>query len=136
MTNVDYVNTFIAVAEDCLADRGIEPPVKPENPSIAARQFAMIGAHPYAFTSADVIFDVHADRSGIADAGRPHAREQFFAQGRACLRASNLGKRYGWGIHCDGEGRVALVGVETPEYASFLERGTLTVVKAMRSRRA
>ncbi|WP_298711512.1 DUF6157 family protein [Micrococcus sp. 2A] len=36
-------------------------------------------------------------------------REAFFAKSQACLRASPLGKRHGWGLHHDAEGRVALV---------------------------
>ena len=49
---------------------------------------------------------------------------------------------YGWGIHCDADGRVALYGVESPEYAHFVSsarRGRdgapLTVKYAMRSKR-
>lgn len=60
----------------------------------------------------------------------------------ACLRSSDLGKRYGWGISADGAGRIALVGVDTPEYAEFVsgQRRTasgapVTVTKAMRSSR-
>ena len=75
-------------------------------------------------------------------AERPARRTPFFAQGRACLRASDLGRRYGWGIHADGQGRIALVGMETEEYAAFLEGRRLSasgtpirVVRAMRRSR-
>jgi hypothetical protein len=58
------------------------------------------------------------------------------------LRASDLGKKYGWGIHSDHEGHVALYGVETAEYRRFVsgeavaESGTaVDVKKAMRSSR-
>ncbi|MGH3696072.1 MAG: DUF6157 family protein [Pseudonocardiaceae bacterium] len=65
---------------------------------------------------------------------------QFYSKSQACLRASDLGKRYGWGIHADGRGRLALFGVDTPEYAEFVsgrrhgESGApITLTRAMRS---
>ena len=135
----DYRDTFIAVAEDCPAAAGTVPPAR-SNPSVADRTYRMISEHPYAFTSDEVIFAVWADRQGIAEAERPQVRADFFAAGRPCLRSSDLGKRYGWGIHADSDGRTAAYGVETSEYAR-LATGTgpsgepLTVLRAMRSRR-
>lgn len=107
---------------------------------MAERTYRMIAEHPYRFTSDDVIFGVWADRRDIPEAERAAAREAFFAKGQACLRASDLGKRYGWGVHSDAEGRVALVGVETPEYEVFASGQTpdgtpVEVTRAMRSRR-
>ncbi|WP_344308138.1 DUF6157 family protein [Brevibacterium samyangense] len=58
-----------------------------------------------------------------------------FARGQPCLRSSPLAKRYGWGFHYDAEGRVALVPVGSPEYEAFVTDDSLTVVKAMRSKR-
>jgi len=89
-------------------------------PSVAARTYALIAEHPYQFTSGAVIFTVYADRRDIPPANRAAARAAFYSKGQPCLRSSDLGKRYGWGIHADGGGRVALYGVETPEYAEFV----------------
>jgi hypothetical protein len=142
MERVDYVDTFIAVAEDCRATSGTPPPEKPANPSVAARTYRMIAGHPYAYTSGDVVFTVFADRAGIPAAQRATAREEFYAKPRACLRTSDLGKRYGWGVHADVEGRLALYGVETAEYAEFATGGRrnaagdpVTVTRATRSSR-
>ena len=44
---VDYVDTFIAVADNSNATMGTVPPSRPENPSVAARTFQMISEHPY-----------------------------------------------------------------------------------------
>ena len=79
-----------------------------------------------------------ADRAGIPEADRPAARAEFFS--RACLRSSDLGKRDGWGLHHDAEGRVALVAVDSPEYAAFAPGrtpggGSVSVTAAMRSSR-
>lgn len=129
MGTTNYYNTFIAVAPDSAARCGIEPPGRPEKPSVAARTFRMIASAPYRHTSDDVIFTVYADRNGIAEADRPSAREQFFSKGQPCLRSSDLGKRYGWGIHSDADGRVALCAVDSPEYECFVS-GTVPKTSA------
>ncbi|WP_114454984.1 DUF6157 family protein [Halopolyspora algeriensis] len=143
MERVDYRDTFIAVAEDSPAETGTVPPSRSENPSIAARTYRLIAEHPYGFTSGDVLFTVFADRQGIPETGRETARAEFHSRSRACLRSSDLGKRYGWGIHADSHGCLALYGVETPQYAEFVsgrrrsESGApITVTRAMRSSRS
>ncbi len=143
MDRVDYVDTFIAVADDSRATNGSPPPVKLNSLSVAARTHQMIVEHPYEFTSGDVIFTVFADRHGLPEAERPAARVEFYSRSQACLRSSDLGKRYGWGIHADGRGRIALFGTETPEYAEFVSGqrrshsgAPITQTKAMRSSRA
>jgi len=136
MHTTNYANTFIAIAEDSTAECGVAPPEKDGNPSIASRTWRMIAEEPYAHTSDDVIFTVWADRKGIPEGDRAAAREAFFSKGQACLRASDLGKKYGWGIHHNAEERVALYGVETEPYRALVEGGEVRVVKAMRSSRA
>ena len=101
----------------------------------------MIAEHPYRYTSDDVIFTVWADRNGISEADRPAARAKFFSKGQPCLRSSDLGKRYGWGVHADGEGRVAIFSLESEEYrrleaVSAPDGSDVTVKRAMRSSRA
>lgn len=140
---VDYIDTFIAVAEDCPATEGTPPTATPEKPSVAARTYRLIAEHPYEFTSGDVIFTVFADRHDIPERQREAARVEFYSKGQACLRSSDLGKRYGWGIHADAGGRIALYGVGTPEYGEFVsgqrlsDPGTpITLTTAMRRSRA
>ncbi len=135
MHSTNYENTFIRIAEDSTATMGVAPPEKEDNPSVASRTWRAIAEHPYEHTSDDVIFAVWADRLGIAEEDRDAARAEFFSKGRACLRASDLGKKYGWGIHHDREGRVAAYGCESDEYREFVTGGDLTVLKAMRSSR-
>lgn len=143
MERVDYVDTFIAVADDSTATTRTVPPSNAGKPSVAARIFEMIADHPYRFTSGDVIFTVFADRRDISEQDRPAARDEFYSRSQACLRSSDLGKRYGWGIHANDHGRIALIGVDTAEYAEFVSgqrhsaSGTpIKLTKAMRSSRA
>lgn len=96
MGSTNYTGTFIQVAEDCPAEEGEQPPVGGKAPTIAALQYALISAHPYEFTSDDVLFEVHAIRQSLPAEVRPAAREAYFAKDQACLRSSPLGKRYGW----------------------------------------
>lgn len=135
-----YFDTFITVAPDTPAPGAVEPPAA-DNPSVVARTFAIISAAPYEHTSDDVLFTVWADRKGIPEEERGQAREEFFAKPKACFRASDLCKRYGWGVHADEKGRVALYAMGSPEYESF-ESGVspftgepVAVKTAMRSSR-
>lgn len=133
MHTTNYRDTFIEVAEDCPADGGVEPPLT-DTPTIGALHYRLIAEHPYSRTSDDVIFETYAIRNGIA-ADDADARERFFSKGQACLRSSPLGKRYGWGMHHDAEGRVALVPRESAEYSALAADPDLAHTSAMRSRR-
>ena len=50
-------------------------------------------------------------------------------------RASPLTKCYGWGVHADQKGKVALYACGTAEYKNLARNKTLKVLKAMRSNR-
>jgi Family of unknown function (DUF6157) len=134
MHTTNYLNTFIAVAEDCPVEKGELPPQK-EDPTVANLQFSMIYDHPYKYTSDDVIFSTYATRNQIPKNEWQEARELFFAKGQACLRSSPLTKRYGWGVHNDAKGRVAIFAQDSPEYKKFTKDISLKHVKAMRSKK-
>lgn len=129
----NYCNTFIEVADDCPASTGEIPPAKGEARTVAGIQFELISRNPYKFTSDDVLFQVHAERNDLMETELEEARKQFFSKGQACMRASPLTKRYGWGTHCDKDGKIALYGIGTDEYEKLSNSSNLKVVKAMRS---
>ncbi|WP_347158307.1 DUF6157 family protein [Pontibacter chitinilyticus] len=131
----NFKNCFIVVAEDCPAEKGQEPPVRDAKRSVANLQYDLLRQHPYRYTSDDIQFMVHVLRRDLPEAEWPLERERFFSKGQPCFRASPLTKRYGWGIHNDAEGKVALYGVETDAYQRFASGNTVEVVKAMRSKR-
>lgn len=124
----NYFDTFIEVAEDCVACVGEEPPAKAPK-SAAQITFEMLAESPHQFTSDDVLFAAHGERRGIS-------REEFFSKGQPCMRSSPLTKRYGWGVHSDSAGRLAIVGVESAEYQRLAADPSLRHLKAMRSKRA
>ncbi len=131
----NYQDAFIAVADDCPAERGEIPPVKGDKKSVAGLAFELISKNPYRFTSDDVLFRVYAERQELTADELETARQLFFSKGQACFRASPLTKRYGWGVHSDAAGKIALYGRETQEYEAFLRDGRIKVVKAMKSSR-
>jgi hypothetical protein len=137
-TNV--FDTFICVAEDCPAHTGEEPPLRAGNPTVARLQFEMIARSPYKYTSDDVVFATSAAGRQLdakaTKTERSLARSEFFSRGQACLRASGLGKRFGWGIHADAEGRVALYAVDSERYKALARDPRLAQTRAMRTRRA
>lgn len=103
------VNTFIAVAEDAPTAQGEHPPVKGDARSVAYIQFNLISRNPYKYTSDEVVFEVFTEKHDISVGERKAAWEQFFSMGQPCLRASPLTKRYGWGIHYNKEGKMAIM---------------------------
>ncbi|HEY1033273.1 MAG TPA: DUF6157 family protein [Flavipsychrobacter sp.] len=129
------INTLVEVAEDTVAKAGEVPLTKGEAKSVAAMQYDMISKHPYKYTSDDVLFAVYAERNGIEKDKLKEAREAFFSKGQACFRASPLTKRYGWGVHSNAEGKIAIYGCDTQEYKKLQEDKNLKIVKAMRSSR-
>lgn len=134
MKTTNYYNTFIEVAEDCPVEAAEVPPERSRKSKVRM-QYEMISDHPYKFTSDDVVFDIYATRHDIPDSRREQEREEYFSKGRACLRSSSLGKRYGWGIHYDEDGKMAIYGVESDKYNELIQDETLDHLKAMRSRR-
>jgi hypothetical protein len=135
----NYVNTFITVAPDTAARSATVPPARAV-PSVAERTFHLIAEHPRELTSDDVLFTVWADRRGVAESDRGAARADFFSRGQACLRSSDLVKRYGWGVYSDADGRVTLVPLGSAEYDMLAEGRDpsghhVTVLPGMRSAR-
>lgn len=129
----NYYNTFIEIAPDCPAIQGEIPPPKGDNRTVAGIQFDLVYKHPYKYTSDDVFFQVFAERNDLTKREYAEARKQFFSKGQPCFRASPLTKRYGWGVHCDEHGKVAIYGCETPQYTKLSQEPSLKILKAMKS---
>ena len=136
MHTTNYFDTFIQVAEDTKVNCGTKPPSRVKKPSIAELQYNLLVNNPYTFTSDDILFKVFAKRTNIPKEAYPKAREDFFSKSKACLRASPLAKTYGFGIHADGKGKLAIFGMETEQYESFLDNPKVSNKRAMRNSRA
>ncbi|MET2983963.1 DUF6157 family protein [Aureibaculum conchae] len=108
MHTTNYTNTFIEIAEDCPNDKGEMPPLKGNKKSVANLQFEMLYGNPYKYTSDDVLFGVFAIRKEFVKGEMDDQRVHYFSKGQPCFRASPLTKRYGWGIHSNQDGKIAM----------------------------
>jgi hypothetical protein len=133
MKTTNYYNTFIEIAEDSPNQKSVVPPVK-SNMTVANLQYEILSENPYKYTSDDILFKVHVIRTEIPKEQWEKERKKFFSKGQACFRSSPLTKRYGWGIHSNKQGKIALYGAETEAYKKFLKDETITKKKAMRTK--
>lgn len=140
--DLHYYETLIAVADDCPVTTSTVPQPRGAKPTVAVIQYELLVGDPYRYTQEDVLFESWLARQDGPRDGSGEAlaalRAAFLAKPQACLRASPLPKKYGWGLRFDGEGRVALCRMESDEYRRIVtgQGDQVTVLKAMRSRRA
>ncbi len=136
----NYYDTFIAAAEDTKATAGVIPKPGKKGPSVAEVQFELLNERAFGRTQEDVLFLTwlrrNHDEGALADDEIAELRRQFYSKGQPCLRASPLTKTHGWGVAFDGEGKAALISMDSPEYDEYLARADLKQLKAMRSKRA
>ena len=134
-----YTNTFIRVAEDSTATTGQPPKPRGTTKSVPILQFELLSDAPYQYTQDEIIFAVHLARNGqteASEAEREAIWAELFSKEHACFRTSSLTKRYGWGVHYDANGKMAIYSVDSPEYQGFAaESESLKQLTAFRSRR-
>jgi hypothetical protein len=141
MKDMGYIDTFIKVATDCPTDRGVVPVARGDRKPIHVLQYELLAAHPYRYTHGDLLFEVHARHKAIPAAELrtlgAAIRAELLSKPHPCLRASLLPKKYGWGVHYDGEGRIAIYARESEEYRRFTRPGAVAnLTTALRSKRA
>lgn len=132
---MSYKNTFITISEDSTAASGIVPSERNGKPTIASIEYELINNNPYKYTQDDVQFETYIIKNQIGTSDLDELREIFFSKPKACFRASPLVKKYGWGIHYDDQGKVAIYDVNSEKYNEFLNLENITLVKGMRSKR-
>lgn len=132
---MSYKNTFIIIAEDSTVASAIIPSLKNEKPTIPYIEYDLIKNNPYKYTQEDVQFITFLIKNQIDTDQIDDLREQFFQKPKACFRASPLVKKYGWGIHYDDQGKIAIYGVNSEEYKQFLNQDSVTKLKGMRTKR-
>jgi len=118
--STNYFNTFIEISEDCPAVQGEIPPDNGKTKTVANLQFEILSKNPFVFTSDDVFFQVYAEKNDLIESEYNEARLQFFSKGQPCFRASPLTKRYGWGVHSNHEGKIAIYGCDSIEYQQLI----------------
>jgi Family of unknown function (DUF6157) len=132
---MNYYDTLIEVADDCPATEAQVPRARGGKTTKAAIEYELLVKHPYRYTEEDIAFRVFATRHDIPRAIWPTERKKFLSKGHPHLRVSPLAKRYGWGIHNNADGKIALIAVESPRYRQLTNDPRTTKVKAFRSTR-
>ncbi|RKP48014.1 hypothetical protein D7Z26_22705 [Cohnella endophytica] len=138
----NYYDTFIEVAADCPTERGKVPPDKKNGKSKPGIEYELIADHPYTYTQEEILYQTYIRQKEFSEeelsARGEEIRAAFFGKPQACMRASMLPKKYGWGLHFDSDGKVAIIPRESAEYDRLanLEDDRLKRLKAMRNSRA
>ena len=133
---MNYYDTLIEVADDCPATEGQVPQARGGKKTKAVVEYELLGKHPYTYTEEGIAFEVYAVLHDIPKVKWPTERKKFLSKGHPHLRVSALAKRYGWGIHNNAEGKLALIAVESRDYKRLMKDPGTTKVKAFRSTRA
>ena len=140
-TDRNYYDTFITAAADCPVECGVVPPDKKGGKTKPGIEFELASKQPYRYTQEELQFEVHARHKGIPAeelaARGEELKAEFHRKPQPCLRASMLPKRYGWGIHFDAQGKLALIPMESAEYRRFVDgqAGQVKLLPAMRNSR-
>jgi hypothetical protein len=132
---MNYYDTLVEVADDCPATVAEVPQVRGGRKTKAGIEYELLAEHPYTYTEEDIAFEVYAVLHETPKASRPPERKKFLSKGHPHLRVSALAKRYGWGIHNNAEGKIALIAVESPTYKQLLDDPHTAKIKAFRSSR-
>src|SRR5881409_3951813 len=133
---MNYYDTLIEVAEDCPAREAQVPQARGAKKTKAEVEYELLAKHPYEYAAEDIAIEMYAVLHNIPKAIWPTERKKFLSKGHPHLRVSALAKRYGWGIHNNAEGNIALVAVESAEYKRLMKDPRTTKIKAFRSGRA
>lgn len=131
----NYYNTFIQVATDTGVHEAEVPPLRTSGKSVANYQYEFLMQQPYTFTSDELLLKIYMLRKAISPVNIEETRMNFFSKGQPCFRASPLTKRYGWGVHFDSEGKMALVPLGSEAYELKVKHPELKQVFAMRTNR-
>ena len=133
---MNYYNTLIEIAEDSPATKAEVPKPKGGKKTKPVIEYEMIANHPYKYTEEDIAFETYAVLHNIPKALWPKERQTFLSKGHPHLRVSALAKRYGWGIHNNAQGKVALIAVNSLKYKKLMKDPRTTKIKAFRSESA
>jgi hypothetical protein len=85
---------------------GTPPKSTREKETIPMVQYDILSNNPYKYTKETFYEEVYWNRLG-----RKHLKISSYS-----LYRNELRKKWGWGIHIDENGKIALVGIETDKY--------------------
>ncbi len=123
-------NTFIQISETCPFRFGLPHKLRLNINSIAHYQYQMLFENPYAFNAEELLFSAYAIHHNIDPVLWKFEQYKYVVKEQPNLRSSPLCQTYGWGLHCDEHGGIALCGAETDLYTEFCNNQDLKQYKA------
>jgi hypothetical protein len=130
-----FRNTFIRIAADCPETEGIEPPSRGGKKPVHAIHLDLLRKRPYFFTHEELIAEGELLREPPTGESKKEILARLRSKPLPCLRTSALAKRYGWGIHFDPHGKIAIYPAGSAEYEKLASDPTIDQAPAMRSKR-
>lgn len=113
---------LILVAEDCPVELSIVP--DDGFPKTIARiEFEILNEYPYQFSESDLFIEVHINKRK-----RPDLKIDSYN-----IKRSPLLQKYGWGIHRNQAGKLALVPVNSVEYIHLTK--TIITTRSYRNKK-
>lgn len=131
-----YVNTFVRLADDCPVKTGVVPQSNRLPKPHHLLQYELLIQAPYTYTHEELLLEVYRRRDEVPDEELEDYRARLWERKHPCLRASMLPKKYGWGIHYNEQGKIAIYPAGSEAYDGWLENSQTTVLPAMRNSRA
>ncbi len=132
---MNYYNTFILVSADCPVQESKIPEWNGNKKTVAAIEYELLSVKPGYYTQDELQFEAHMIHKGISEMEREEEQVRFLAKSRACMRASALPKRFGFGIYFDQDGKTELVPLESDKYQQLIGREDIKVFKGMKTKR-
>ena len=102
---------LIEVAGDSEVDHAMEPPDGGTKKNIQRIMYEVLIENPYRYTEIELLHEVHVVRRN-----RDDLKLKSYT-----IKRSPLVKRFGWGIHRNQEGKLALISVESDLYRELQE---------------
>jgi hypothetical protein len=119
-------NTLIMPSDDCDTPVAVVPAGKNKKNPIPVDWYQNLIKCPHKYTEREfrelVYFTIRGDMTNKID--------------EYDSRRSLLCRKYGWGIHFDGSGRMALLGRESKEFKTLSADPLVTKVRAFNAKRA
>jgi hypothetical protein len=114
---------LIEMASDSTAVRGEVPPDNGMRKTIPRISYEVLADNPYRFDEREFYHEVH-----IVRCGRPNLKIENYN-----IKRLALVKRYGWGIHRNAGGKLALVACESSRYKELQADPQVKRTKAYRN---
>lgn len=120
------IEKLITKSPDSKIKRAIHPANKRAHQTITQIYFEELIRNPYGFTEEELRHRVHVELRKRRD-----LKLKSYS-----IKRSELLKKYGWGLHVDSAGRLALVGCDGKRYKELTRNPRVLKISGYRTRKA